>query len=249
MASLSESPAESTDGTPANDYDTFAEAYTTETEDNLINGYYARPAILDLAGEVAGRQILDAGCGSGPLFAALRDQGAIVTGFDSSTKMLELARQRLGAGANLQVADLSSPLPFLDCTFDDVVASLVLHYLEDWGPALAELRRVLKPGGRLIMSVDHPFAVNIMHREAGRKPDYFATYNHTAEWTKGGQTALMSFWHRPLHAMTDAFTAAGFRIAVISEPSPAPGARERFPAEFGDKSTFLCFLFFVLEAV
>lgn len=34
----------------------------------------------------------------------------------------------------------------------------------------------------------------------------------------GGQTALMSFWHRPLHAMTDAFTAVGFRICVISEP-------------------------------
>jgi SAM-dependent methyltransferase len=45
-------------------------------------------------------------------------------------------------------ACLGSPLPFPDDTFDDVTASLVLHYLEDWGPALAELRRVLKPGGR-----------------------------------------------------------------------------------------------------
>jgi SAM-dependent methyltransferase len=44
----------------------------------------------------------------------------------------------------------------------------VLHYLEDFRPALAELRRVLKPGGRLIASVDHPLAINLMHREAGR---------------------------------------------------------------------------------
>src|ERR1700752_1161638 len=57
----------------ANDYDSFAEAYTAETEANLINGYYMRPAILDLAGDVAGRRILDAGCGSGPISAALRD--------------------------------------------------------------------------------------------------------------------------------------------------------------------------------
>jgi hypothetical protein len=42
----------------------------------------------------------------------------------------------------------------------------------------------------------------------------------------GGQTALMSFWHRPLHAMTDAFTAAGFRISVINEPQPVPTAHE-----------------------
>jgi SAM-dependent methyltransferase len=230
-----------------NDYDSFAEAYTASVETNLINAYYERPAMLVLAGDVAGRRILDAGCGSGPLFAALRDRGAMVTGFDKSAAMLQLARRRLGDDADLQVADLGSPLPFPDDTFEDVTASLVLHYLEDWGPALAELRRVLKPGGRLIVSVDHPFAITLMHREAGREVDYFATTNLTAEWTAGGQTALMSFWHRPLHAMTDAFTAAGFRIAVISEPEPAPTARELFPDEIAAKPRFLCFLFFVLH--
>src|ERR1035441_1302567 len=89
-----------------NDYDILAEAYTAENEASLINAYYARPAILALAGDAAGRRILDAGCGSGALFAALRDRGAIVTGFDSSTGMLELARRRLGAGADLQAAHL-----------------------------------------------------------------------------------------------------------------------------------------------
>jgi SAM-dependent methyltransferase len=233
----------------ANDYDSFAEAYSAATEANLINAYYTRPAILDLAGDVAGRRILDAGCGSGPLFAALRDRGAIVTGIDSSAKMLELARQRLGAGAALHLADVGSPLPFGDGAFDDVVACLVLHYLENWTVPLAELRRVLTPGGRLIVAVDHPYAIDLQQRGAGREPDYFATYNRTEEWTLGGRTAQMSFWTRPLHAMTDAFTAAGFRIAVISEPPPAPGARELFPDIMADMpSAFLCFLFFVLEA-
>ena len=149
--------------------------------------------------------------------------------------MLELARQRLGADADLRVADLGNPLPFPDGAFDDVIASLVLHYLEDWGPTLAELRRVLRPGGRLIVSVDHPFVITSCVAWPGARPSYFATCNRTEEWTMGGQTAPMSFWHRPLHAMTDAFTAAGFRIAVISEPPPAPGARELFPDEFADK--------------
>jgi ubiquinone/menaquinone biosynthesis C-methylase UbiE len=249
VPSVPDSSAGPANQTVANDYDSFAGAYSAETEANLINGYYARPAILDLAGDVAGRRILDAGCGSGPIAAALRDRGAIVTGIDSSAKMLELARQRLGASADLHLADLGSPLPFPDGAFDDVIASLVLHYLEDWTAPLAELRRVLKPGGRLIVSVDHPFAITLMHREAGRKADYFATTNLTAEWTAGGQTALMSFWHRPLHAMSDAFTSAGFRISVIGEPPPAPGADELFPAELEAKPRFLCFLFFVLEAV
>ena len=122
-----------------------------------MNAYYARPAMLALAEDVAGRRILDAGCGSGPLSAALRGRGAVVTGIDSSAGMLALARRRLGDDVALHVVDLRDRLPFADGAFDDVVASLVLHYLEDWGPTLAELRRVLRPGGRLIASVDHPF--------------------------------------------------------------------------------------------
>src|SRR5690242_19128040 len=95
------SSAEPAGQAAANDYDSFAEAYSAENEVSLFNAYYERPATLALAGDVTGRRILDAGCGSGPLFAALRDRGAIVTGFDKSAKMLEIARRRLGDGADL----------------------------------------------------------------------------------------------------------------------------------------------------
>ena len=163
--------------------------------------------------------------------------------------MLELARRRLGPDADLHVADLASPLPFPDGSFDDVIAALVLHYLEEWAGPLAELRRVLKPGGRLIVAVEHPFAIELMHRAQGGKSSYFETRSRTEEWTFGGHRALMTFWDRPLHAMTDAFTAAGFRITVISEPPAAPDTPpELFPPEFEGRTTFLGFLFFVLEA-
>jgi SAM-dependent methyltransferase len=231
-----------------NDYDTLAEGYTASNDVSLFNAYYERPATLALAGDVAGRRILDAGCGSGLHFAALRDRGAIMAGFDASAGMLEQARRRLGDDADLRVAELGCPLPYADGAFDDVIASLVLHYLEDWGPALAELRRVLKPGGRLIASVDHPFAIVGLQRQEGKKVDYFATYNWTEDWSMGGHTVPMSFWNRPLHAMTDAFTAAGFRISVISEPDPVPEARDLFPDMLAEKPGFLCFLFFVLHA-
>jgi SAM-dependent methyltransferase len=231
-----------------NDYDTLAEGYTASNDVSLFNAYYERPATLALAGDVAGRRILDAGCGSGLHFAALRDRGALMAGFDASAGMLEQARRRLGDDADLRVAELGGPLPYADGAFDDVIASLVLHYLEDWGPALAELRRVLKPGGRLIASVDHPFAIVGLQRQEGKKVDYFETYNWTEDWTMGGHTVPMSFWNRPLHAMTSAFTAAGFRISVISEPDPVPEARELFPDMLAEKPRFLCFLFFVLHA-
>lgn len=237
-----------TDSARANDYDSVAEAYTAENETSLNNAYYERPATLALAGDVNGRRILDAGCGSGPLFAALRESGALVTGFDKSAGMVEQARRRLGAEADLRVADLAEPLPYPDDAFDDVIASLVLHYLQDWGSALAEIRRVLTTGGRLIASVNHPTAEYCIERMSGRRPDYFETYNSIQEWPLGDQTLRFSFWNRPLHAMTDAFTAAGFRISVISEPQPVPAALELFPEEFPLLATAPSFLFFVLEA-
>ena len=231
-------------GDQVNDYDRFAEAYASETEHNVTNAYYTLPAMVALAGDVTGRRILDAGCGAGPLSARLRDRGAVVSGFDSSAAMVALARKRLGDDVDLRVAALGERLPYADASFDDVVSSLVLHYLEDWGPALAEVRRVLRPGGRLIAAVQHPF---VDYAVQDPRPDYHATTSWTEEWTFGGQTFPMTFWRRPLHAMTDAFTAAGFRLSVISEPQPDPAARELFPEDFHDFSTKITFLFFVVE--
>jgi SAM-dependent methyltransferase len=230
----------------ATDYDSFAKAYSAENESNLFNAYYERPAMLRLAGDVSGRRILDAGCGSGPLTAALRDAGAVVTGFDASAAMVDLARQRLGEDADLHVADLAAPLPFADADFDDVVASLVLHYLEDWAGPLAELRRVLKPGGRLLLSVNHPVIFPVVYPDA----DCFAVTKYSEDYLMDGQTVWLTFWHRPLHAVTDAFAAAGFRIVAVSEPSHSPDTPpELLPADLEEGRSFLCFLFFVLEPV
>ena len=233
---------------PKTDYDEFAEAYSADNEVNLLNGHYERPAMLNLAGDVDGRRILDAGCGSGPLSAALRDRGAIMTGFDLSTAMLELARRRLGEDADLTVADLAKPLPYADAAFDDVVASLVLHYLEDWTEPLAELRRVLKAGGRLILSVNHPIVYTALNPDA----EYFDVAEFTFDAEHAGRTVVYTNWHRPLQAMSDAFAAAGFRISVVSEPPIAPDTpSELLPQELKDRkqpARFISFIFFVLEA-
>lgn len=226
------------------DYDPFAEAYDVANRDGLFNTYYERPEMLRMAGDVAGLQVLDAGCGSGPLSLALRERGAEVVGFDASARMLDLARGRLGAEADLRVHDLAEPLPYTDAAFDLVTASLVLHYLEDWSGPLAELRRVLRPGGRLLVSINHPGIYKLVYPKA----DYFAVHEYSEDHDFDGQTVWLTYWHRPLHAVLNAFLDAGFAIRRVTEPPPAPDTpKELLPPDFEGRS-FLCFLFVELQA-
>ena len=228
---------------PVADYDSFAVAYSASNENNLFNAFYARPEMIRLAGDVAGLEILDAGCGSGPLMEALRGKDAVVSGFDLSPAMVELARQRLGEDADVRVADLGAPLPYPDDSFDLVVASLSLHYVKDWNSAMAELRRVLRPGGRLIVSIIHPTVYAIVYPEA----DYFALTQYSEDYDFGEGTVWMTYWHRPLQEVINTFITAGFGIKTVTEPPPAANT----PAELlpnADGRSFICFLFFELEA-
>ena len=225
-------------------YDGFARAYSAENESNLYNAVYERPAMLELAGDVGGLRVLDAGCGSGPLTAALAARGAFVAGFDQSAAMVDLARARLGGGADLRVADLADPLPYADAQFDLVTASLVLHYLEDWAGPLAELRRVLEPGGRLLVSVNHPAILPFLEPDR----DYFALTRIAEDHLFDGETVWLTFWYRPLHAMADAFARAGFLIRGIGEPPPAPDTPAEMLTGLEPTGKFICFVFFDLQA-
>ncbi len=227
-------------------YDAFAEAYARANENGLFTRWYARPAVLDLLGDVAGRLILDAGCGTGPLVADLKERGASVAGFDASLAMIRLARERLGDEVDLKVADLTLPLPYDDEAFDDALAVLVLHYFEDWSRPLAELRRVLKLGGRLVVVVNHPVIPPVMYPEI----DYFATVPNEEEYDFDGVSATLTIWYRSLSAMSESFSAAAFRIAAISEPPVSPDTPpELLPPSKTDPTRFIGFIFFTLEAV
>lgn len=223
-----------------NVYDRHAQVYADNNERGAFNARYERPAMLALLGDVAGLRVLDAGCGPGALSHALAGRGARVTGIDASAELLALASRRLDGAADLRQADLNQPLPFGDNQFDVVASSLVMHYLEDWSGPLKEFHRVLAPNGRLVFSTHHP---TMDHLLSGR-PNYFETYEFSDEWHFAGTVMKMRFWHRPLRAMTQALSAAGFRIDVIDEPEPEKSLRESDPVAWELITTRPQFLFF-----
>jgi malonyl-CoA O-methyltransferase len=114
------------------------------------------PAVRTAAGEVRGLNVLDLGCGTGRHSMWLASAGAAVTAVDFSEGMLAEARRKPGAETvRFVVHDLHQPLPF-SAEFDLVVSGLVLEHLRELEGFFAEARRVLRPGGRAVVSAMHP---------------------------------------------------------------------------------------------
>ena len=105
-------------------------------------------------GGLVARRVLEVGCGTGTLVAALAERGARVWGIDAEPEMLEIARQRVPAGVGLKQGRAEA-LPFKDGWFDRVVMRVSLH-LFDRPAAIAEARRVLGPDGRLAIATFAP---------------------------------------------------------------------------------------------
>jgi ubiquinone/menaquinone biosynthesis C-methylase UbiE len=102
-----------------------------------------------------GEAVLDAGCGTGHSLARIAAAGARPVGLDFSVEMLKVARRRLPA-AGLVAADLERTLPLRSRRFDAALCALVGEHLPRLRATFAELRRVLRPGGRFVFSVYHP---------------------------------------------------------------------------------------------
>lgn len=206
-----------TDGTTAAEqYNAMAAEYSADNDDGIFNSLYERPAMLQLLGDVTDLRVLDLGCGAGQLTSALIERGARVTGVDVSSGMIDIARDRLGDTATLVVGDVSEPLEFASDSFDLVVASLAIHYIEDWVPVLVEVRRVLTGDGTFVFSTHHP----TMDWKHFSSDDYFAKKQSTETWTKGGKPFEVTTWRRPLSSMSDEIRRAGFLIETLHEPMP-----------------------------
>ena len=136
-------------------YDRWASTY--EGEPNPLIRLEER-LTLALVGEVQGQRVLDLGCGTGRYCALLAKRGATVVGVDPSWGMLEQARQKIDPACHFDLYHGTlAEAGFPDEQFDLVVSALTLSHLPVLEPTLRECARVLKRGGRMVISDLHPF--------------------------------------------------------------------------------------------
>jgi SAM-dependent methyltransferase len=194
-------------------YEAFADEFAEHADDGFFNAHYDRPACLSLLGEVSGKHVLDAACGPGLYAEELAARGARVTGCDISERMVELAGGRVPAG-EFRVHDLAEPLDWLpDSSVDLVLFALAVEYLDDRLAALRELRRVLRPGGALVMSRMHPTGDWLRHGG-----NYFEPRVVEETWKRGWR---VRYWLAPLEMTCEELFHAGFVIERLLEPRPA----------------------------
>lgn len=139
-----------------------AAAFTGET-----TAVDARVPLVAAVVDAQPRRILEVGCGWGELAEWVgRETGAEVVAIDLSPGMVELARER---GVDAQVGDVQA-LPFADDEFDIAIAAWMLYHVPDLDRALAELARVLRPGGRLVVATNSRFHLLELRELVGSGP-------------------------------------------------------------------------------
>jgi SAM-dependent methyltransferase len=196
------------------------------------------PTVLRLAGDTAGRRILDAGCGAGFLAAVLGQSAELVVGVDLSRRSIELANSTHAAAnvhfVHASVENFATSHPTV--RFDVAVANATLMDVLDLDAFLASVRRVLRTGGGLAATITHPCFwprywnyldcdwFDYTREQVIEAPFRISLDDHPVGWT--------THVHRPLSAYTDALNRHGFELTRLVEPMPTLDVESQYPTRW-----------------
>jgi SAM-dependent methyltransferase len=186
------------------------------------DGPDAREVLFETIRELRPRRVLEVGGGPGELAERMaRELGAAVEFVDISPRMVELARAR---GIDARVGDVQE-LPFEDATFDVAVAAWMLYHVPDLDRGLAELRRVLAPGGRLVAVVNGAPHLQELRELFGRRFESTIT-------RENGAALLGRHFARVDRRDVDGWTSIPDREAVLAYVDSGFSTRGAEPPEF-----------------
>jgi SAM-dependent methyltransferase len=186
------------------------------------------PVLWAFLGDVAGRRVLDAGCGTGYLSRQLAARGAAVTGIDGSARMIALARSA-SPELDVRVDSCTTLATIEDASFDALVANYVVMDVPDLRATMAAFNRVLRPHGIAVLVFSHPcFPQARSSVAAGQKTvSYHWPFSYFEPRTCVDPpwkhfTSHFVYFHRPLSTYWKAFRDAGFEVVEFEEPRIEP---------------------------
>jgi SAM-dependent methyltransferase len=186
------------------------------------------------------RRLLDVGCGEGQVARRAASMGIEVVGVDPTSAQVVEARRRRGGVAYARAT--AESVPVATRSFDAVVMCLVIEHLDPFEPAIHEMARVLEPGGRCLLLLNHPLLQapgsgwiddHILDEQYWRIGPYLRPDSTVEEVAPG---VNLPFMHRPLSRYVHVMGECGLLIEDMDEPPPPPGflAEAR---EYGEAAT------------
>lgn len=206
-----------------------AEEWVSHADANDYRNVFLIPHTFALLGDVAGKKVLDVGCGEGGYSRVLASKGADVTGIDGSERLIEIAERRAekeNLSIDFQIMNANSLSQIENQSFDVILAAMSLMDVEDYAGAAAEIYRVLRIGGELLMSITHPCFSGRGSRwwkNGDGVIDHYAIdrYGIRETWEefitdRFGKPVL--FKHMPLEDFVSPLLELGFRLVLFQEP-------------------------------
>ena len=146
----------------------------------------AKSVVLDLAGDVEHKLMLDCGCGTGRFAGLFEQRGARVVGMDTSGNMIKIAKKKVPS-AEFVIGDVFS-MPFKERQFDIVVCSQVLTHLHEYKKPLLEMKRIIKENGTITIDIRNilwPFRpLQILKQKIARNREYAPHYTQAGNIRK-----------------------------------------------------------------
>jgi ubiquinone/menaquinone biosynthesis C-methylase UbiE len=196
--------------------------------------------------------MLDVGAGEGQIARVAASAGLGVVGIDPAWAQVAVGRDRAGGAAYLQGSATS--LPVASASVDVAVACLVFEHITDVDAALAEVARVLVPGGRFLFLLNHPLLQTpgsgwIDDQVLDPPEQYWRVGPYLTEATTMEEVerdVYIRFFHRPLSRYLNAARAVGMTLERMEEPAPPPGFLAR-AEEYTDAATIPRLMFLRFE--
>ena len=204
-------------------YDPIADWYAAQVRSGSLRRFHDNLArrLLEIAGDVSGKRVLDAGCGEGHVARLFASHGAEVVAVDISPRLLDLARS-LEAQDPHEIefieADLAKGLPCHRGAFDLATANMMLDDCEDLAGVLGAITDTLKPTGRLLLSLNNPYAIITR----GKVDDYFASGPLTQTFGTERAEFEVPFHYRTFEEWVTAFRQAGLLLRSLVDVRPDP---------------------------